>query len=168
MIIFLIGFMGSGKSVVGKKLSESLNIDFIDMDDYIEALEKKKISDIFKENGEKYFRQLETNLLKMLISKKNTVISTGGGVVCSDENVNILKLQRNVIFLNASEETIQKNIFNEVSKRPLLNESQDINKTIRELLKKRINKYNEVSNITISVDNKNIDEVVTQLLVYIR
>lgn len=168
MRVIIIGFMGSGKSVVGRKLAKELKMEYVDMDTKIEEIEKRSITDIFKEDGEVYFRNVETKLLKDLTTEDNIIISTGGGIVSKNENIDILKNEQNVILLDASVSTIKKNVSNEINKRPLLKESKDVEETIKTLLSERIDKYNKASNIKINVDSKNIDEVVSEILVYIR
>lgn len=168
MRIILIGFMGAGKTSVGKKLAKELNFDFRDTDHEIELLENKSISDIFEQNGEKYFRKLENNVLEKLVKNDNIVISTGGGIIITEENLNILKNEEKVIFLDGSVETIIKHLDNERNKRPLLKKSKNLNKKIEELLSIRYEKYREVSDILIDINGKNIDEVISQILVYIR
>lgn len=167
MRIILIGFMGVGKTVVGKSLAKNLNIKFIDMDNEIEKRENKIISDIFKEFGEAYFRKLENDLLKELVKEDNIIISTGGGIITKQENIDMLKQESKVIFLDANVKTIQKNVSKEIDKRPLLKQSQNISETIDNLLKKRINKYNDTYNIKIDINDKNINEVVSEILVHI-
>lgn len=167
MRIILIGFMGVGKTVVGKSLAKNLNIKFIDMDNEIEKRENKIISDIFKESGEEYFRELENDLLKELLKEDNIIISTGGGIITKQENIDILKQERKVVFLDANVKTIQKNVSKEIDKRPLLKQSENIAETIDNLLKKRINKYNDTYNIKIDIKDKNINEVVSEILVHI-
>lgn len=167
MRIILIGFMGVGKTVVGKSLAKNLNIKFIDMDNEIEKRENKIISDIFKESGEEYFRELENDLLKELLKEDNIIISTGGGIITKQENIDILKQERKVVFLDANVKTIQKNVSKEIDKRPLLKQSENIAETIDNLLKKRINKYNDTYNIKIDINDKNINEVVSEILVHI-
>lgn len=167
MRIILIGFMGVGKTVVGKSLAKNLNIKFIDMDNEIEKRENKAISEIFKESGEAYFRKLENDLLKELVKKDNIIISTGGGIITKQENIDILKKERQVVFLDANVGTIQKNVSKEIDKRPLLKQSQNIAETIDNLLKKRINKYNDTYNIKIDINDKNINQVVSEILVHI-
>ena len=90
-MICLIGFMGCGKTTIGKILSEALNEKWIDLDDYIEKKAGKRISEIFKEEGEAYFRALEQDCLKQLLQEEKGIISTGGGVIISPENVKMLQ-----------------------------------------------------------------------------
>jgi shikimate kinase len=166
MKTILIGFMGTGKTSVGKLLSSKLNTKFIDMDNEIEKREQKTISNIFKDCGEDYFRQLESNLLKELLKEDNIVISTGGGIITKQENIEILKEEKRVIFLDASVEKIQKNVSKEIDTRPLLKESKNIYETINNLLEKRLHQYNNISDIKISINDKNINEVVSEILVH--
>lgn len=168
MRIILIGFMGVGKTTVGKIIAKELNMDFIDMDDEIEKKEKSTITKIFEKQGETYFRNLETQVLKELMLEDNVVISTGGGIVTKEENYKILKGEKMVIYLDANCHTIIKHLSNETNQRPLLKNSLDLKKTISDLLNKRIERYNSISNIKIDVNNKNIEEVISQILVYIR
>ena len=168
MRIILIGFMGVGKTSVGKKLAKKLNFDFIDTDYEIERLTSKTIPEIFEQYGEIYFRKLESSILEKYVKNGGVVISTGGGIITTKENYNILKCEEKVIFLDASVETIINHLSNEINKRPLLKESGNLNKKIEELLFSRYEKYREVSNILIDINGKNIDEVISQILVYIR
>src|SRR5436853_6290275 len=85
--VFLIGFMGSGKTFLGKQLAQLLNYEFIDLDEWIEQREKKSIAEIFSEDGEEYFRKKESQQLKLLAEKNNAVIATGGGTPCFHDNM---------------------------------------------------------------------------------
>lgn len=168
MKIVLIGFMGTGKSVVGKQLSQELSMKLFDMDYEIEKSQKRSISDIFKKDGEEYFRKLETNLLKELLKYDDIIISTGGGIVTLDENLKLLEIEKKVIFLDGDAKTIQQNVHKEINKRPLLKESKNVYKTIEGLLKNRYCKYEKVCDIKIDINDKNIQEVVSEILVSIR
>lgn len=171
MKIILIGFMGVGKTVIGKKLAKKLNIRWVDIDEEIEKREQKSIENIFEVYGEGYFRILENNLLKELVNQDNIVISTGGGILKKEENYSILKNEKNVVFLDANVDTIIKNLSSnkdEINRRPLLKTSINLYKTIENLLYERYEKYISVSNFKIDTNDKNIDEVVSQILVYNR
>ncbi len=167
MRIILVGFMGAGKTVVGKTIAKKLNINFIDIDLEIEKREGKNISSIFKEYGEIYFRNIETNMLKEFLTMNDVIISTGGGVVTIDENCRLIKKENNVIFLDASVDTIYKHLLKCIDKRPLLKDSKNLKESISQLLSKRYNRYKDVSTITIDTNGKNIEQVVSQVLVYI-
>ena len=168
MKIILIGLMGAGKTTIGKELSNKLNLRFIDMDDEIEKQSKMSIVDIFEKYGENRFREIESKLLEKIALEDDIIISTGGGIIKVDDNRKLLKKQDNVVFLNGSIDTLVKNVSNDIYKRPLLKDSTDLYIKIEELLKERYEKYKESTNIIIDINNKNINEVVSQILVYIR
>ncbi|CED94484.1 MULTISPECIES: shikimate kinase [Romboutsia] len=167
MKIILIGFMGVGKTSVGKQLARKLNFNFIDTDYEIERLTNKSIPDIFEQYGENYFRKLENSILEKFVKNEDIVMATGGGIITTKENYNILKNEEKVIFLDGSVETIINHVQNERNQRPLLKESENLSKKIEELLSIRYEKYIEVSDILIDINGKNIDEVISQILVYI-
>lgn len=167
MRIILIGFMGVGKTTIGKIIAKKLKLNFVDMDNYIEKREGKSISKIFEEYGEQHFRELESESLKDLIKSDNIVISTGGGIVTTKENSDILKKEKIVIFLDANTQTILNNLYKEIDKRPLLSNSKNIEYTISNLLNQRYEKYNSICDIKIDINEKNIEEVVSQILVNI-
>ena len=167
MRIILIGFMGVGKTTIGKIIAKKLKLNFVDMDNYIEKREGKSISKIFEEYGEQRFRELESESLKDLIKSDNIVISTGGGIVTTKENSDILKKEKIVIFLDANTQTILNNLYKEIDKRPLLSNSNNVEYTISNLLNERYEKYNSICDIKIDINEKNIEEVVSQILVNI-
>lgn len=165
--IILIGFMGTGKTTVGKELARLKDMDFLDMDLELEKKENKTINQIFKQYGEAYFREKESELLKEISCLENTIISTGGGVVENESNAEILKNIKNVIWLDGNVNTIADNLENEIDKRPKLKDIKDLKNYIQELLNHRYEKYRKCSNIKINIDDKNIAQVVREILVYI-
>lgn len=167
MRIILIGFMGVGKTTIGKIIAKKLKLNFVDMDNYIEKREGKSISKIFEEYGEQHFRELESESLKDLIKSDNIVISTGGGIVTTKENSEILKKEKIVIFLDGNTQTILNHLSKEIDKRPLLSNSNNVEYTISNLLNERYEKYNSICDIKIDINEKNIEEVVSQILVNI-
>jgi shikimate kinase len=120
MNIFLIGFMGSGKSYTARNLSSILNIPFIDMDKAIEEKEGKSISEIFAEKGEDYFRMLENDFLRNLPQEGNLIISTGGGTPCYFENMEIMNQKGLTIYLNRTKDKCLEQLLKGIDKRPLL------------------------------------------------
>lgn len=118
--IFLVGFMGCGKSTFGRKLAQKLNWDFIDMDDYIEEVYAKSISDIFKEEGEVRFREIESETIEALSCKKKTIISTGGGTPCFNNNADRLNEYGLSVYINLPATTLMKRLKGEKAKRPLI------------------------------------------------
>lgn len=160
--IILIGFMGSGKTTIGRALSQALDKTFIDMDQEVQKQENRTITEIFQTDGETYFRNLETEFLKSLKEMNNSIISTGGGVIIKDENINILKDLGTVIFLHADVEQIINNVGHDKS-RPLL-QTDDYKETIRELLESREGKYLSAANIIIQTTGKSIVSIVNEII----
>lgn len=151
MKIFLIGPMGSGKSTIGKVLSEKLEYDFYDTDKLVEKVVGKKIKEIFEQNGEQYFRLKESEELDKTRKLKNAVIATGGGIIENEKNRLFLKEEKKVIFLDSSIER-QYDRTKESQKRPLLNNGDSM-KILKNLYQKRLSFYLEVSKLKISMDN---------------
>lgn len=127
--IILIGFMGSGKSTLGKKLAKKLNCRFIDSDMEIEALERMPVAEIFETKGEDYFRQCEKELLHSIRSESQFVLSTGGGMPCFGDNMEKIKTLGTTFYLYLSPKELTKRIRNAKTVRPLAQ-----NKSEEELL----------------------------------
>ena len=160
MRIVLVGFMGVGKTSIGKVLSEKLNLDFLDIDTEIEK-EYGSIENIFESFGEDYFRNLETKVLNSIIKKDNLVISTGGGAII--RNSDVLKELEKVVFLDSNVENIYNNIKNDTKIRPLLKDCS-LKEKIETLLNKRYNLYESVSNIKIKTENKTVYEISEEII----
>jgi shikimate kinase len=120
MLITILGFMGSGKSTLGKMIANRLGLNFIDLDDYIEENEKKSIPEIFKNNGEQYFRTLETQYLNKLLECQNTVISLGGGTPCFNNNIKSIITQSRSLFIDIPIEQLISRLSNARRERPLI------------------------------------------------
>ncbi len=120
MIIFLVGFMGSGKSTVGKRLARRLGYSFIDMDARLEGECGMTINDIFERLGEKAFREMESNLLKELVLLQDVVISTGGGLPCTGDNMDLINRKGVSIYLKMEPAALLKRLSRGKSHRPLL------------------------------------------------
>lgn len=120
MIIFLIGFMGSGKSYTARNLSSIMNIPYVDMDKAIEEKEGKSISIIFSEKGEDYFRLLENAFLKNLTDEGDLIVATGGGTPCFFDNMDIMNQKGLTIYLNRTKEKCLEQLLKGIDKRPLL------------------------------------------------
>jgi shikimate kinase len=154
--VILIGFMGTGKTSIGRRVAQSLGFDFVDTDEQIIESVGKPIAEIFAEQGEEGFRDLESAVLRSALGGKNQVISTGGGAVLREENRQALAKSGYVIWLNASAEAI----LNRVSRnqeRPLLQTADPLG-TIREMLKQREKLYLETADFTIDTDGLSPDE----------
>ena len=162
MKIFLIGPMGSGKSTIGKVLSESLEYDFYDTDKLVEKVVGKKIKEIFEQNGEQYFRLKESEELDKTRKLKNAVIATGGGIIENEKNRLFLKEEKKVIFLDSSIER-QYDRTKESQKRPLLNNGDSM-KILKNLYQKRLSFYLEVSKLKISMDNLTEGKIFEKIL----
>tara|TARA_Y100001970_G_scaffold26962_1_gene32637 strand:+ start:7521 stop:8021 length:501 start_codon:yes stop_codon:yes gene_type:complete len=162
MRLILIGPMASGKSTVGRRLSKRLDLDFIDIDEEVQKSAGVSISWIFDVEGEKKFRERESKELIKSLKINNCVIATGGGIVLSKENRNILK-KGTVIFLETSIQTQLERTLND-KKRPLLQESVDKEQTLIELKNKRDPLYQECANITIKESKNSHNEVVEKII----
>lgn len=160
--IVLIGFMGTGKSTVAKYLSRTHSMEIIEMDQLIEKRENMSIPDIFSTNGEEYFRNLETNLLKEMQSKKNKIISCGGGAALRPENVVEMKKNGKVVLLTASPETILQRVKHDNS-RPVLKGRKTV-EGITELMEQRREKYEAAADIVINTDGKVIQDICQEIV----
>ena len=161
MKLIIIGPMASGKSVVGKKLSKRMNLDFFDTDESIENKAGASISWIFEIEGESSFRKRESDVFSELIELDNCVISTGGGIVLKKENRDLLKRQM-VVYLEVSIQTqIERTLSDK--KRPLISNKANKEKVLREMAKERILLYEECSSLTVSEKN-NPDLIVDEIL----
>ncbi len=161
MIIYLIGFMGVGKSTVGKGLSERLEYELIDTDELIEEKEGLSISSIFEKKGEDYFRELETDTIKELSSSDNIVVSCGGGIIKNEENVKLMKDSGRVILLTASPESIYERV-KDSTNRPLLEGRKSV-EGINDLLLERKMLYDRAYTDKVSADRP-VNEVVESII----
>lgn len=159
--IVLTGFMGTGKSEVSQELSKVLGWKVIDIDTEIEKSQGMKITGIFKQFGEPRFRDIEAEMIKNLSKNKNVIISTGGGAVLRQENMDALRENGVIICLTATPETILKRTSNN-NDRPLL-QVEDPLKKIRELLKFRM-PYYEKADIMIDTENKTPLEIAEEII----
>jgi shikimate kinase len=161
--IILIGFMGSGKTSVGKRLADRLSYRFQDTDQMIEQKAGDTISHIFQTRGEEYFRDLETGLLKELHQKLHqTVLSTGGGLPLREQNAKLLKELGYVVYLKASKETTIKRLQGDIS-RPLL-QGDDLERKVEHLLSVRASFYEKVSSKVIATDDRDFDEIINLIM----
>jgi shikimate dehydrogenase len=160
--IVLIGFMGSGKTTVGKELAKRLHMDFLDTDSYIEEEAGKTITEIFKEDGEEAFRKLETEVLEHLRDTVNhTVFSTGGGMPLRVENARLLKEIGTVYYLMADSYTIYDRVKDNTD-RPLLQGENPYEK-ICSLMKQRKPLYESAADVVVDTNSNNLDEVCLQI-----
>jgi len=158
--IFLVGFMGAGKSTVGKILADKIGYGYYDADKFIEEQAGTTITQIFAEHGEPYFRDLESESLEILAKKEKLIVATGGGVVQRDRNWDAMKANGITIYLKASVETIWERIKNDTS-RPLLQVDNPV-ETATELLNKRTPMY-ERADIILNTDTLSLQQVADEI-----
>jgi shikimate kinase len=168
MKIILIGYMGSGKTTIGKQLSSVLNYKFIDLDHAIENEAQQPISELFSKKGELYFRKKERTILEtILASNVNIVLATGGGTPCFGDTMEFIKSTENTItiYLQSSNELLTQRLFNERLNRPLIAHIQSqelLNDFIRKHLFERSYFYNQ-SDIKLSIDNLTVAAVIEEI-----
>ena len=156
--IVLIGISGAGKTVIGRALSYKLQMPFFDLDSFIEEKNKLSIPEIFSKYGEEYFRKLESEAVKFLSTKcNNTIISTGGGVVLNEENMNLLKETGTVVYINRSLENILTKV--NTNKRPLLKTNPQL---LYDIYKKRHPLYLGYADICV-VNRENFTACVDEI-----
>lgn len=160
--VILIGFMGSGKTTVGFRLSYRLRKPVIDTDKEIEREEQRSIAEIFAREGEAYFRDRETMCLqKLLRTVKEQIISVGGGLPLREENRKLLRELGQVFYLQASAETIYERVRNDTT-RPLL-QGDDPQGKIRIMLAERDGYYRDAADVVINVDGKSFEQILDEI-----
>lgn len=160
--IYLIGFMGTGKSTVAQELAETVGAKCVEMDALIEEQQQRTITEIFEKYGETYFRDLETALLESFTGEENQIISCGGGSVLREENAALMKESGCIILLTATPETIYMRVKNDTN-RPVLNGNMNV-EYIRELMEMRRERYETVADIQIDTDGKSTREICAEIL----
>ncbi len=165
--IALIGFMGTGKSSVGRALAKKLGWKFIELDATIEQNAGKPIPQIFKQDGEIVFREIEIQTVKDIARGKHIVISCGGGVVLNKINIDRLKEHGVVVYLMASPAAISKRTSRDKLVRPLLNVEDPVGR-IKELLKFRKPFYERAADITINTSRLTVEEVAEEIVKQIK
>lgn len=164
--LFLVGFMGSGKTTTAQRLGNLTQCQFIDTDQFIEQMEGIPISTIFLRNGEQKFRTLENHCLRLVIATpRPLVVSTGGGLPCHSSNMELMRRAGLVIYLRLSAQALTLRLQGEVSKRPLLNNlnGQPLNERIESLLAAR-SAYYEQAHLTIDANHLSTDELAENIL----
>ncbi len=173
MIVVLCGYMGSGKTLIGKKTARKLNFPFLDLDDEIEHREGLRIPEIFQQGGEIRFRKLEAEVLQSCLNREDDlVLSLGGGTPCYGKNMELLKNHKNTLlfYLKVNIETLTTRLFREKESRPLIREietPEKLNDFIRKHLFERQFFYYQ-SDITIDSSALPIDEAVEEIYDLVR
>lgn len=160
--VFLVGFMGAGKTTIASELERKLEMNRVEMDEMIAKKQGMSISEIFDEYGEAYFRNLESNCLIELQKIKQSIVSCGGGVVMRDDNAEHMKKNGRVVLLQASPQTILDRV-KDSNERPILNGHMNVD-YIAQLLEKRKEKYKTIADVTIDTDNKTESEIVDEII----
>ena len=160
--VFLIGFMGTGKTAVANCLANKYGLSKIDLDAYIEQKEHGSIADIINSNSEEVFRSKETKHLKKVINKDYRVISLGSGVVLKEENVDLIKEKGIIILLTASPDTIAQRIKNDKT-RPLVGDNMDLD-YIKELISQREQMYQNVADLVINTDDRSVEDICKEIV----
>lgn len=160
--IYLIGMMGSGKSTIGQILADRLNMSWVDMD---EAIENRgmKIPEIFEKYGELRFREIETEVAKELSEKQHYVVSTGGGVILKQENVDTMKSSGRIIYLCATEETLLRNLDAGRAHRPLIKDGS-LKKKIEDLMRVRGEIYVSSADFVVETNDLSPDELADEII----
>ncbi len=159
--IVLLGFMGTGKSVVGRRLATTFQYQFIDTDQVIEEKTHKRIAEIFSEQGEETFRRLESEVVLGLADRTGCVISTGGGIVLNSKNLDLLGKNGILVLLRCRPEVIFKRIQKRAGQRPLLQKADPLSE-IKRLLAEREPFYQR-ADISLDTSNMKLDDVVQQI-----
>ena len=161
-MLYLIGFMGVGKTTIGKQIAVLNKVVFIDTDSQIEKKTAKSINEIFETDGEFAFRKLETDTIRSIDRK--AIIACGGGLPAHNNNIEYLKHKGTVIYLKASTETLIKRLEKNKNKRPLISKLTNDKRLefIRKILKEREKTYKQ-ADYTIETDNKTVKEVLREI-----
>ncbi len=126
MRLFIIGYKSSGKTTMGKKLANRLNMEFVDLDEVIEERENKTIPELYKEVGDEEFRTLEWKALKQVVEKDNIIVSTGGGAPCHCDNMNLMEKFGEVLYIHLDNDTLVNRLKAATKDRPIVyNKSEE-------------------------------------------
>ncbi len=160
--VFLIGFMGAGKSTIANELERKLEMNRVEMDAMIVEKQGMSISEIFDEYGEIYFRNLESNCLIELQKVKQSIVSCGGGVVMRSDNADHMKKNGRIVLLTATPETILERV-KDSHDRPILNNNMNV-EFISDLMSKRKERYEEVADVIVQTDGKSTDQICDEII----
>lgn len=163
--IYLIGFMGTGKTTAGRLLAKELNMDFVDTDEFIEQGMGMTVPSIFGIYGEAFFRQLEHNALISIADRQGMVASTGGGIVLRNDNINIMRSSGVMVCLDASADTVMRNVGSGKG-RPVL-DGGDLRRNIIELMDKRRQFYCQ-ADIIVNIDDKTLETISDEIIALLK
>lgn len=160
--IFLIGFMGCGKSTISHLVAERTGAKLIEMDETIEAEAGMSINQIFEQYGEQHFRDLESQLIVRIAEEGGAVVSCGGGAILRAENVEAMRKNGTIVYLSATPETIYQRVRYSTN-RPLLNGNMNV-EYITSLMEQRLPRYMAAADVTIDVNEKDRADIVKEIL----
>ena len=163
--IYLIGMMGSGKSTIGKKLSDAIDIPLLDMDIELEKIMEMKIDTIFNEYGENRFRMIESSFFSEITKKNIFVYATGGGIILDKSNQKILMQKGTTIFLDCSLDVLYSRLKNNVNLRPIL--KNDFEKKINEIYNERYDIYKSCSDFIQDTSSLTPNKIVDHIRNYL-
>jgi len=163
--IYLIGMMGSGKSTIGKKLSDAIDIPLLDMDIELEKIMEMKIDTIFNEYGENRFRMIESSFFSEITKKNIFVYATGGGIILDKSNQKILMQKGTTIFLDCSLDVLYSRLKNNVNSRPIL--KNDFEKKINEIYNERYDIYKSCSDFIQDTSSLTPNKIVDHIRNYL-
>lgn len=163
--IYLIGFMGAGKSWTGQRLAKLLQRDFLDLDDCIERSSSKSIQEIFADHGEAHFRQLESKTLRQLAELDAAVISCGGGTPCQNDNIDWMNANGTTVFLDVAEDILVDRLSKAFAHRPLLAKQTNLQQFIINKLEERRSFYEQATHhIIINEDHQPVEKMILKKL----
>ncbi|WP_165044599.1 shikimate kinase [Dysgonomonas sp. ZJ709] len=167
--IFLIGYMGTGKTTAGRELAKALGVEFVDIDHFIQARYLKSVSQLFEDVGEAEFRKIESNILKEVGEFEDVVISTGGGTPCFFDNIDYMNRVGTTIYLKASPEALSSRLNTCKEKRPLIRDKneEELYTFVVESLQKREPFYSKADIIFETeelVNREDVDKYIQQLI----
>lgn len=160
--IYLTGFMGSGKSTIARYLHEIYNLDIVEMDEQIAEEQGRTIAEIFEQEGEPFFRELETQLLRRLNKQDNVVVSCGGGTVMRECNVQEMKKKGVIVLLCAEPETVLARVCIS-DDRPLLKGHMNA-EYIKELMDRRMPAYVAAADVAVKTDRRSTGDICTEIM----
>lgn len=159
--VVLVGFMGSGKSSVGRELARRTGAEFVDADEWIERKAGRSIRVLFAEEGEPAFRERERAALREILAEKGRVVAAGGGAFLHEENRRLMKSYGPVVYLEASADTVLRRLAKD-SKRPLL-QGPDRESVVKDLLDRRVPEYRRADH-TVPTDGRTVEEIAGRII----
>ena len=166
MNIVLIGFRGAGKTALAKILAEKLDMPLYSVDKMIEEKEGKRIRDIVAEKGWQYFREIESQIIEQLADIDNAIIDTGGGVVENSTNIDNLKKNGFIIYVQSSLKDIKQRILNDPD-RPKLNPTLDVEDDLTVTYNRRLPLYEEYCDFRVNTSNKSLEQCADEIIKYV-